>query len=201
MAEALYPRGGWRRAAGYVMHRVRRLPDTPEKISRGIAAGVMAAWTPFYGLHFIVAAVFARAVRGNLGAALIGTFFGNPLTYVPIGVIALETGHLILGRRPQRGLSESLIDKFTAAGQDLADNLLALFGPERADWHGLAAFYDDLFLPYLIGGLVPGLVCATASYHVVLPLIRAYQNSRRKKLRMRLERLGKLPGSGTTPPH
>ena len=30
-------------------------------------------------------------------AALTGTFFGNPLTYVPIGVISLNFGCFILG--------------------------------------------------------------------------------------------------------
>ena len=64
--EFLWPRGGWGRAAQYVRHRVRRLPDTPEKISRGIWAGVFTAFTPFYGLHFVVAAVLAKLMRGNI---------------------------------------------------------------------------------------------------------------------------------------
>ncbi|HEY9022386.1 MAG TPA: DUF2062 domain-containing protein, partial [Paracoccaceae bacterium] len=40
VAEFFWPRGGWTRAAQYVRHRLHRLPDTPEKIARGIFAGV-----------------------------------------------------------------------------------------------------------------------------------------------------------------
>jgi len=98
MLNFLWPRGGWKRAFEYVKHRVRRLPDTPEKISRGIWAGVFTAFTPFYGFHFIVAGVLAKLMRGNILAALMSTFFGNPLTYVPIGVVALTTGHWLWGR-------------------------------------------------------------------------------------------------------
>src|SRR6056297_4272605 len=82
--EALWPRGGWARAARYVQHRLNRLPDPPERIARGIFAGVLTTFTPFYGLHFVTAAILAWVMRGNILAALLSTFFGNPLTYVPI---------------------------------------------------------------------------------------------------------------------
>lgn len=191
VAETLYPRGGWRRAFGYVKHRLQRLPDTPEKIGRGIFAGVLASWTPFYGLHFIIAVIFAKIGRGNMLAALLGTFFGNPLTYVPIGVVALQTGYFLMGRPPTRGIETSLMDKFAAAGRDLWDNLWALFTPARTDWHGLGLFYNEVFLPYLVGGLVPGLISAMACYWLFVPVIAAYQNRRRKKLRTKLQALGK----------
>ena len=87
VGEALYPRGGWGRAFEYVKHRVRRLPDSPERIARGIWAGVFVTFTPFFGLHFIFAALIARMMQGNILASLMATFFGIPLTYVPIGVL------------------------------------------------------------------------------------------------------------------
>jgi len=34
--EFIYPRGGWTRAFHYVKHRIRRLPDSPERIARGV---------------------------------------------------------------------------------------------------------------------------------------------------------------------
>ena len=42
-------------------------------------------------------------------------------------------------------------------------------------------FYD-VFLPYLVGGIGPGLVCAVVFYFVLNPLIRAYQERRRARL-------------------
>ena len=87
-----YPRGGWTRAFEYIKPRVRRLPETPQKISRGIWAGVFICFTPLFGLHFVFAAIIARLMRGNIFAALMATFFGNPLTFPPIGYLSIKIG-------------------------------------------------------------------------------------------------------------
>ncbi len=187
--DALWPKGGWARAFEYVKHRLRRLPDTPEKISRGIWAGIFTTFTPFYGLHFIIAAIVAKIMRGNILAALLATFFGNPLTYVPIGVVALNFGNWLLGNRPDPDAHVSLARKFAHAGSDLWANLLALFTKEEANWSRLGRFYDEVFFPYLIGGILPGLVVATTVSMLALPVIRAHQKRRRKVLRARLDRL------------
>lgn len=191
VADFVYPRGGWGRAAQYVKHRLRRLPDTPEKISRGVWAGVFTAFTPFYGLHFVVAAVIARLMRGNIIASLMATFFGNPLTYVPIGVVALETGYWMLGTRQRGDIEESLGGNFANAGADLWHNFLALFTSDKMDWRGLSRFYDEVFFPYLVGGIVPGIICATFCYYLSVPLIKAYQKRRKNALRNKLAQLQK----------
>jgi hypothetical protein len=197
LLELIWPRGGWGRAAQYVKHRVRRLPDTPEKISRGIWAGVFTSFTPFYGLHFIIAAFLAMVMRGNVLASLMGTFFGNPLTYIPIAYSALATGHWLLGSRLDHSLLKGPRDpdfcnigcQFSNAGGDLLHNFNAMFTDQRADWHGLLNFNTEVFYPYLVGGILPGIIAATISYYVCVPVIRAYQNSRRKALRAKLSQL------------
>ena len=102
LLEFFYPRGGWYRAAQYVRHRLRRLPDQPQRIARGIWAGVFASFTPFYGLHFLSAFLIAKVMRGNILAAILGTFFGNPITF-PI-IAALEGVALALFRCVARRL-------------------------------------------------------------------------------------------------
>ncbi len=197
----IYPRGGWTRAAHYVKHRVRRLPDTPEKISRGIAAGVFTAFTPFYGLHFIVAAIIASIMRGNIFAALLATFFGNPLTYIPIGVASLGTGYWLIGRPFNAnlfGFGSDMAPEFCALGCrfgnaffDITHNFMAMFTAETADWRGLGEFYHEVFYPYMIGGILPGVICGAVAYYLSVPLISAYQNRRRKALRAKLDQLKK----------
>ena len=188
----VWPKGGWVRAFEYVKHRLRRLPDTPEKIARGISAGVFTSFTPFFGMHFIMAWLFARTLRGNVPAALLGTFFGNPLTYVPIAVSSLTMGHFLLGTRPDRTVHVTLMGKFSGAGSDLWHNFLAVFTDAKADWHALSIFFEDVFLPFAVGSIIPGLLTAVVMYYVTLPVIRVYQNSRRKRLKSRLKQLNKL---------
>ncbi len=201
--EFLWPRGGWARAAQYVKHRVRRLPDTPEKISRGIWAGVFTSFTPFYSLHFFIAMGLAALMRGNILASLMGTFFGNPLTYLPIAWSALTTGHWLLGTRMDRNLLDAPAGKdfcgigcqFGNAFRDLGRNFKAIFTDETMDWRGLHMFYDELFYPYMIGGILPGVIAATVCYYLSVPVIKVYQNSRRKRLREKLAQL-KNPADG-----
>ncbi len=203
LLETIWPRGGWGRAAQYVKHRVRRLPDTPEKISRGIWAGVFTAFTPFYGLHFFIAGIGAVIMRGNVLASLMATFFGNPLTYIPIAYAALTTGHWLLGTRLNHAILDapqgrefcSITCQFSRAGGDLWHNLIAIFTDERANWRGLSEFNTEVFYPYAVGGIIPGIIAATICYYISVPLIRAYQNSRRKALRAKLSQL-KNPGDG-----
>ena len=185
--EALWPRGGWGRAFHYVKHRVRRLPDEPERIARGIWAGVFTTFTPFYGVHFVVAACLATAMRGNILASLMATFFGNPLSYVPIGLISLQTGHWLLGAKMSEENERSFSGKFADAGGDLWLNLKAVVTGDPQDWAGLAVFFDEIFFPYMIGGIIPGVVVATICYYVSVPLIRAYQHRRKGVIKAKFE--------------
>jgi len=187
VVDFLWPRGGWSRAFHYVKHRMRRLPDSPERIARGVWAGVFAAFTPFYGFHFFVAAGIAFVMRGNIIASLMATFFGNPLTYVPIGVASLQTGYWLLGTRASHEMHRSFGGKFVDAAADLKDNLIALFTSAKADWTGLAVFYDEIFFPYLVGGIVPGVFCATICYVLSLPLVRAYQQRRKGLIKSKFD--------------
>lgn len=209
LREFLWPRGGWARAFEYVKHRLRRLPDTPQRISRGVWAGVFTAFTPFYGLHFFIAALLALLMRGNILAALISTFFGNPLTYIPIGVASLGTGYALLDMPIDRSLfggrgSDCSIGcRFSNAFSDLWYNFQAIFTEREANWRGLSEFFDEIFWPYLIGGIIPGVIAATICYYLCLPIIGAYQKRRRNKLREKIGQLGRAPSNsdGTDGPN
>lgn len=187
----LWPKGGWTRAFYYIRHRLHRLPDSPERIARGIFAGVFTVFTPFYGFHFLTAFIVAKLMRGNILAALLSTFVGNPLTYLPIAVISLQTGHILLGRppHPDDEMHRTLGGKFADAGRDLKDNLIAAFSDKDMDWHRLEVFYHEVFFPYMIGGIIPGIVAGIVAYYLSLPVIRAYQHRRKGALQERLKRI------------
>lgn len=188
IADSLYPRGGWGRAASYVLHRLRRLPDPPYRIARGIFAGVFVTFTPLYGLHFLLAALIARAIRGNILASLLATFFGNPLTYVPIAIVSLQTGHFLLGTDFDPDVDRSFLGKFVDAGGAFFGNIYAGITGRPTDWAALAPFYSDVFLPFLIGGIIPGLITGLIAYYLSAPVIAAYQKRRIARLRQKAEK-------------
>lgn len=186
--EFLWPKGGYKRAFNYVRLRVHRIPDQPHRIARGIFAGIFVTFSPFFGLHFFLAAALAKIMRGNIIASLFATFVGNPLTFVPIAALSMQTGNLLLGRTgaSDNEIHRSLGGKFVDAWGDLKHNFMAMFTDEKADWHNLYVFYDEVFFPYMIGGLVPGAIAGVLGYYVSLPVIQAYQNRRKGRLKEKL---------------
>ncbi|MBL4918437.1 DUF2062 domain-containing protein [Szabonella alba] len=197
--ESLWPRGGWARAASYVNHRLRRLPDAPHRIARGIFAGVFISFTPLFGFHFLGAAGLAWIMRGNILASLMATFFGNPITFPFIAAFGVEFGNWILGRPGEMPALE-IFTAFGQAGNELWHNLASPFSGEPAHWDRLFRFVRSVWYPYLVGGILPGIVAGGICFYISLPVIIAYQNRRKKKLRERLEkRLAAIEAKSTTP--
>ncbi len=183
LRESVWPRGGWARAAQYIKHRVHRLPDTPEKIALGIFIGFFVTFSPFFGLHFLIAALFAIVLRANVVAAILATFVGNPLTFFAIGAVSLNLGRWVLGMRAHHGPPVGA--QFSHAFGDLHHNVIALFTGGPTHWGYLHAFFDNVFYPYLIGGLIPGILFGLVGYFTSLPILRAYQARRKGILRAR----------------
>lgn len=160
LREALSPRKGWRRGFEYIGRRVQRLPDTPHRIALGFSCGILASFTPFFTLHIFVAIAFALVARANAVAAALGTLFGNPLTFPLIATSALGVGGWLLGGTQAEAASFSVGQVFTDFEQ----------------------FFDTLFLPYLVGGVGPGMLVSATAYLILRPIVAAYQDRRRSRL-------------------
>ncbi len=165
-------------------HRLSRLPDTPDRIARGIASGMFASCTPLYGLHFVIAALAGRIVGGNILAALLGTFLGNPVTFPLIVETSVQLGSWMLGLGAGMHFPQ-VMAAFGFAWAELWNNMVALVTGGSPNWFRLRLFFNRVFLPYLLGGVLLGAVSALVVYGVSLPLIRAYQTNRRNRLRER----------------
>ena len=172
----LWPRRSWLRSTQYVTKRILRLTATPYAIAAGVAAGVFTSFTPFMGLHFLVAALFAWLIRGNLIASALGTFFGNPLTFPIIWAATFNTGALILGMNAPTGAAMSIPSK-------MGDVLSAAFS---MDWHAsseaLRAIWDPLLYPMLVGGFILGPLFAIPIYFITFRGTRMFRQKRQNKL-------------------
>lgn len=188
VVETVYPRGGWRRAISYIIHRLRRLPDEPHRIARGVAAGIFVSFTPFFGLHLLLGAGLAWLMRGNIVAALLGTLVGNPVTFPFIMALSVELGSTIL-HQPNTMDLPRVVSNFARASIEAWVNIRALFSGQETHWENLHWFLHVIFWPYVIGGIIPGIVSALVGYYLSLPVVLAYQKRRAKKRRERLEKI------------
>lgn len=177
MRLVLVPQRSYARSFRYFCKRVLRLTATPHAIAAGVAVGVFASWTPFLGLHILIAFLLAYLVAGNMAAAGLGTAFGNPLTLPIIWATSYDLGHRLLVTH----------DGVQRAGVDLA-RLVGDFD--------LGQLWAPILKPMLIGGLIPGLVCGLAFYALTYWGVSVFQDRRRRKLAERAAARRPAPGGG-----
>ncbi len=183
LREFLWPRSGWERAAKYIFHRVARLPGTPYAIAGGLACGAAISFTPFLGMHIVLAALLAWIIRANIISSVIGTVVGNPWTFPFIWVWIYELGHW-MGAGPGGGGAENL--DFIGLFGRMLEAVLRLDVPHlfEAAW--------PVFWPMLAGSIPTALVVWFAFYVPLKPVVATYQKRRRaRRDRRRLRRQAK----------
>ena len=173
--QLLWPSSGLRRSALYVGHRIGRLPGTPYRIAAGFACGAAVSFTPFIGLHFVLAMVLSLLIRGNVIASAIGTIVGNPWTFPFIWAWTYALGQWILG-----------VDDLDAQG--VSFTLTEIFDRPSA-----------VLLPMLLGSLPTALTAWLAVFFTASATVSQYQRSRRRRLRKRVRKLKLTRKGGVLP--
>jgi uncharacterized protein (DUF2062 family) len=165
-----WPKSGWQRAFRYLIKRVLRLSASPHVVALGFAVGVFASFTPFIGLHLVIAACLAFLLGGNMLASAIATIIGNPITLPFIWGITFKVGSVFTSHEP-------------------------LNAPETLDpelsLSGFAKLWPTL-KPMMIGAIPIGLAAGALSYFIVRYFVATYQRKRRMTMLERLAHLSHL---------
>ena len=175
----LWPRRSWTRSFKYVSKRILRLTASPHAISAGVAAGVFASFTPFLGLHFLIAFIIAYFIAGNFLAAASGTFFGNPVTFPLIWTSTYQLGSFILSREPVEDKNPELT-KLTEA--DLME--LGVSGI----WDTVSGIWEPVVKPMLIGSVPIGVLFGICAYIVTRWASARFNEARRKRRHQKQQR-------------
>jgi len=140
--------------------RLLAIDDPPERTALAFSIGVFIAFTPFLGLHTILATLIAFIFRFNKVAIYTGTFLNNPpLTLVPIIIASYAVGALFLGRPL----------KIPPEGIELLKNPHLL----TKDYYRqifMQSFY--IVQPFALGGMVLAVVCSALAYPLTLRALR-----------------------------
>ena len=146
--------------------RLLALDDPPERTALAFSIGVFIAFSPFLGLHTILATLIAFLFRFNKVAIYSGTFINNPfLTLVPIIIASYAVGAFVLGR-PLR-IPDAGIELLRHPHPLTAAYYRRLF---HESW--------DIVWPFAIGGMMLSVVCSLIAYPVTSSLLRAHRRSK-----------------------
>ncbi|MCR4282285.1 MAG: DUF2062 domain-containing protein [Bauldia sp.] len=160
---ALWPRVSWSRSARYMKKRVLRLAGSPYAIAAGVGVGVFSAFTPFLGLHIVIAIILAFLIGGNVVAAALGTTFANPLTLPFIWASTYKVGRVIIGGPHFPGPDD--------VPANLAEKSVHAIWP--------------VIKPMMVGSIPLGIVAGLIFYVIVFLATRAFQTVRRERLATR----------------
>ena len=144
--------------------RLLAIDDPPERTALAFSIGIFIAFSPFLGLHTIMATLVAFIFRFNKVAIYAGTFINNPfLTLVPIIIVSYTVGAFVLGRPlgiPPEGLELLKHPR--------------IFTSE---------YYREIFVhsrnivePFAVGGMILSVVCSVVAYPLTLRALRAYRS-------------------------
>jgi uncharacterized protein len=139
---------------------VLRLEATPHAVGLGLAMGVFVAFLPIFGVQMLIAGMIAWLGRANVGAALLGTWAGNPITWPMMWVASYLIGISVLGEAGAMTIDE-LQRTLTRLGETL---------PGSVGWltmvDGAKTLLWPIMKPLFVGGLVLGLISGGALYFI-----------------------------------
>ena len=137
------------------------ISDTPERTAAAFAMGVFLGFSPFLGLHTVLAIALAFVFNLNRVAALLGVYSNLP--WIIAGYYAFTT---VIGAAVTR----------TRLPPGFRERLLALFDLSELSgefWRQLGVLLHPLLLPFMVGSLIGCSILAGIAYAVVLPFVRS----------------------------
>jgi uncharacterized protein len=162
-----------RRAVQQWIQSILHTHDTPERTAAALGLGVALAFSPFLGLHILLAIGLAFLLRLNRVAVFAGLCANLPWMMGAYYPAATALGTWILRTPIPPNLIRQLATFWELPGWT-----------DRA--HALASLVGPLFWPFMLGSTIGSVVFGFAAYRVALPVLIA-------RRRHQLQSSGKAP--------
>jgi uncharacterized protein (DUF2062 family) len=153
-----------RRLARRWLDTLLHVDDTPERTAAAFALGVFFGFSPFLGLHTVLAILIAFFFDLNRVAVLLGVYSNLPWIIAPYYALVTMAGGQLIGYKVPVGFKTQISSLFE----------MSLYHSEF--WHRLITILKPLLWPYALGSTLGALVLAAMAY----PLALAFVTSRRR---------------------
>jgi hypothetical protein len=135
--------------------------DTAQRTALAYAVGVALGFSPFFGLHTVLALLVAFLFNLNRVAIVVGAYTNLPWFVAPYYTLTTVAAAEWLGVRLPPHFAHQLRTLFD----------LSLFS--REFWTGLATLLSPLLWPFTLGSTAGGLALGVAAYVIARPFIEA----------------------------
>ena len=142
------------------------IDDTPERTAAAYALGIFFGFSPFLGLHTVLAIAVAFLLNLNRIAALLGVYSNLPWIIAPYYTFTTMIGAALTRSRLPAGYRERLL------------NLLDLSFMDGTFWRQVGSLLRPLLVPYTVGSLLGAILLAAAAYPVALAFVRSRRRYR-----------------------
>jgi len=160
------------RALRYRFWKLVRIRASPHEVSLGLAIGIFCGALPIMGVQSVVAVPLAFLCRSSVTASLIGVWWTNPVTFIPIYYSEYLVGGALFSNQL---LSYGEFYSRFAQIQDL-DGVLSLGG--------------DIFRPMAYGSFVIGPVLGLIGYFSLYKALEARKRRKEKRREEMSKRVG-----------
>jgi uncharacterized protein (DUF2062 family) len=135
------------------------IEDTPERTAAAFALGVFFGFSPFLGLHTVLALVFAFLCNLNRVAVLLGVYSNLPLVIAPYYASVTMIGARITGHRPPPGFKSQISALFD----------VSLF--DASFFTKLIGILKPLLVPYTVGSMIGAVMLSAFAYPLALAFV------------------------------
>lgn len=153
----------------YFKYRAVRIEDSSYSIAAGLAFGCAISFTPAFGTHIIQSAIFCWIFRANWFAAVLGTVFGNPLTFPFLWFLSYQLGTFLFDLVGLHGFTEDL------------------YFPDNME-----EFWDlpvKNIVPIMVGGYIVGAISYPLFYYPFRGMIRAERKIRQSRMTKKVHKI------------
>ncbi len=170
----------FRPAVRFAKFRILHVDDTPDRIARGVAIGLVVAFSPFLGFHMIIALSIATLLKANKALAVAMVWLSNPLTLLPVYLPSYLLGRLLVGWvHPGSRIDPAQVD-------DLLSSIFSLHvfmtrAHTAAFWQEVGKVFGKIGLEVTVGGFVLGMLAAMLGYVATYQLVVRYRAVKGKR--------------------
>jgi hypothetical protein len=156
------------------MEALLHIHDTPRRIAAAFAVGVFFGFSPFLGLHTILALGVAFVFDLNRVAVLVGVYSNLPWIIAAWYAVTTAAGAWLLGTKLPVEFGERFAQLFS----------LSLFRLEF--WRQVAHDMRPLFWPYFVGSLIGATLLCVVAYWLTREFLEVrYRHAQEARRRAR----------------